>query len=113
MGNLQYKGYNGSVDYSGTDQCLYGKVLGLKNSLILYEGNSLGELKEDFESSIDNYLERCQLKGIKPEQPFNGELKIHISSDIHVKMAIYTEKRGTSIDNFVSDLIEKRIEVLV
>ena len=112
MGNLHYKGYYGSVEYSAADQCLYGKVLGLKNSLILYEGNSIDELKEDFESSVESYLERCQRKGNVPEQPLNGILNIRVSSDIHVKMAMFTEKRGTSIDNFVSDLIEKRLEAV-
>ena len=112
MGNLHYKGYNGSVEYSAADQCLYGKVLGLKNSLILYEGNSLDELKEDFENGVESYLERCQRKGNVPEQPFNGVLNIHIPSDIHVKMVMFTERRGTNIDNFVSDLIEKRLEAV-
>ena len=35
MGYLHYKDYNGSVEYSEENQCLYGKVLGLKNSLII------------------------------------------------------------------------------
>ena len=112
MGNLHYKGYNGSVGYSEEDQCLYGKVLGLKNSLILYEGNSLDELKEDFENGVENYLERCQRRGVEPEQPYNGILSIRVSSDIHVKMAMYVERRGTNVDSFVSDLIEKRLEAV-
>jgi len=112
MGNLIYKNYYGSVEYSEKDQCLFGKVLGLKNSLILYEGNSLNELKEDFESSVESYLERCKRKSIDPEQPYDGVLNIHVSTDIHVKMAEYTERRGTSIDSFVSDLIEKRLEAV-
>ena len=111
MGSLHYKKYNGNVEYSEEDQCLYGKVLGLKNSLILYEGNSLDELKDDFQISIESYLERCQKKGIEPELPYNGILNIRISSDVHVKMALYAERQGKSIDSFVSDLIEKRLEI--
>ena len=30
MGQLKYKGYSGSVEYSEEDNCLFGKVLGLK-----------------------------------------------------------------------------------
>lgn len=29
MGNLKYKGYTGSVEYSEEDNCLFGKVLGM------------------------------------------------------------------------------------
>ena len=58
MGYLHHKGYNGSVEYSDTDKCLYGKILGLRNSLILYEGNSLDELKADFMTGVESYIDR-------------------------------------------------------
>jgi predicted HicB family RNase H-like nuclease len=110
MGYLHYKGYNGSVEYSEDDRCLCGKILGLKNSLILYEGNSLDELQADFEAGVENYLERCIRKGVEPETPYNGVLNINISSDTHVKIAMFAEHHRTSIDALISDLIEKRME---
>ena len=112
MEYLHHKGYHGSVEYSEEDQCLYGKILGLKNSLILYEGNSLDELKKDFETGVEDYLHRCKMKGIKPENPYNGVLNIQIPFEIHVKAATYAENQGTSIDAFVCDLIEKRLELV-
>jgi len=78
MDNLYYKGYNGSVEYSKADNCLYGKVLGLNDSLILYEGNSLYELEKDFMDGIDHYIDNCKADGIQPEKPYNGVLNIHI-----------------------------------
>ena len=69
MDYLHYKGYSGSVAYSAADNCLYGQVIGLKNSLILYEGNTLSELKEDFEAGIDSYLEGCTKDDMPPELP--------------------------------------------
>jgi len=110
MGYLHHKGYNGSVEYSEEDKCLYGKILGLRNSLILYEGNSLDELKADFEEGVENYIDRCTRKGVAPEKPYNGMLNINISSDVHVKIAMYAEYHGTSIDALISDLIEKRLQ---
>jgi len=110
MGYLHHKGYNGSVEYSEEDKCLYGKILGLKNSLILYEGNSLDELKADFEEGVENYIDRCTRKGVEPEKPYNGMLNINISSDVHVKIAMYAEYHRTSIDALISDLIEKRLQ---
>ena len=53
---LSYKNYNGTVEYSKEDSCLFGKVVGIK-SLLSYEGDSVQELKEDFENVIDGYLE--------------------------------------------------------
>lgn len=43
MGQLKYKGYAGSVEYSEEDNCLFGKVLGLRKSCITYEGETINE----------------------------------------------------------------------
>lgn len=52
---LSYKNFNGTVEYSKDDECLYGKVVGIK-SLLLYEGNSIQELEQAFKSTVDEYL---------------------------------------------------------
>jgi len=110
MGYFHYQGYNGSVEYSEEDNCLCGKILGLKNSLILYEGNSIEELREDFKVSVDSYINRCKKRGIDPEKPYYGVLNIQIPSDMHLKVAMYAENNGTSVDSLVCDLIERRLE---
>lgn len=57
MGYLEYKGYKGSVEYSKEDNCLFGKVQGMSKDLITYEGQTLDELRKDFEDGIDSYIE--------------------------------------------------------
>lgn len=52
---LSYKNFNGTVEYSKDDECLYGKVVGIK-FLLLYEGNSIQELEQAFKSTVDEYL---------------------------------------------------------
>ena len=56
MGQLKYKGYAGSVEYNEEDNCLFGKVLGLKKDCITYEGETISELKSDFELSLVDYV---------------------------------------------------------
>ena len=51
---LSYKGYEGSVEV-GPDGRFTGKVLGIRCGLI-YEGITLLELREVFQSVIDAYL---------------------------------------------------------
>ena len=53
---LEYKGYQGTVEFSKDDSCLYGKVIGIK-SLIIYEGQTVKELIENFHNFVDEYLE--------------------------------------------------------
>ena len=67
MDYLEYKGYKGSVEYSKEDNCLCGKVQGLgRRALILYEGHTIDELRQDFEAGVDSYLVGCQADGIAP-----------------------------------------------
>jgi predicted HicB family RNase H-like nuclease len=109
MDKLEYKGYFGSIEYSKEDGCLFGKVLGMTNDLISYEGNTASELFDDFKGAIDTYLEHCQRKGIKPRKSYNGVLNIRIPSEIHGKIAMISERTGTSINAFIRDSIEKRL----
>jgi predicted HicB family RNase H-like nuclease len=113
MNNLEYKGYYGSIEYSREDKCLYGKVLGMAKDSITYEGSTVDELENDFKDAIESYLEGCMELGIKPRRGYNGVLNIRISSDIHSRIALYAENNGTSINAFIRDSIEKRLEAIL
>ena len=70
MDYLEYKGYKGSVEYSKEDNCLFGKVQGMSKAVILYEGDTLEELRKDFENGVDSYLEACKADGVEPAMPY-------------------------------------------
>ena len=110
MNNLEYKGYYGSIEYSKEDKCLYGKVLGMIKDCIIYEGNTVEELENDFKDAIESYFEGCKEMGIKPRKGYNGVLNIRIPSEIHSRIAAYAENHGTSINAFIRDSIEQRLE---
>ena len=110
MNHLEYKGYYGSIEYSKDDKCLYGKALGMAKDCILYEGNTIEELENDFIDAIESYLEGCSELGIKPRKGYNGVLNIRIPSETHSRIAMYAENHGTSINSFIRDSIEKRLE---
>ena len=59
MNTMSYKGYVGSVEISEEDNCLFGKVLDLPaGTAITYEGETVAELKKDFESAVQISRER-------------------------------------------------------
>ncbi|MCC8112828.1 MAG: hypothetical protein LIP03_02305 [Bacteroidales bacterium] len=62
MDYLEYKGYKGSVEYGAEDDCFFGKVQGLSKECILYEGETLAELRADFEAGVDSYLEYLSIE---------------------------------------------------
>ena len=112
MDKLEYKGYYGSIEYSKEDDCLFGRVLGMPNNLISYEGNTANELYADFKDAIESYLDYCKRTGIKPRKSYNGVLNIRIPSKIHSRIAIYAENHGTSINAFIRESIEQKLEYI-
>ena len=112
MGMMRYKGYTGSVEYSEDDNCLFGKVQGLdKRTCILYEGNTVDELKTDFENAIDSYLESCKERGVAPRQPYSGTLNIRISPEIHSKIAMLAQAAGTTINGYIKKALEEQLKL--
>ena len=112
MDKLIYKGYFGTIQFSESDHCFYGKVLGMNRACITYEGENASELFDDFKGAVDMYLEHCQRKEINPEKPENDLVSIYLPSEIHVKIATYAHNHGTSVDDLVRDSLEKRLEAV-
>lgn len=109
MNTIQYKGYTGSIEISIEDNCLYGKVL-FVDSLISYEGQSIDELKKDFQDSIDDYIELCQAKGWTPQKPFKGSFNVRLSPSVHRNLAIQARQRKLSLNKYVSQILEKSVD---
>lgn len=103
---LEHKGYSGTVEYS--DGVLHGKVLGIR-SLISYEGNSVAELRQDFEGAVEDYLELCAERGIEPEKAYRGTFNVRISPDAHRQLAVYSAQHHQSLNASVEEAIEKLI----
>ena len=107
---LSYKCYNGTVEYSKEDACLFGKVVGIK-SLLSYEGNSIQELEQDFRAVIDEYIKDCEERGVQPEQPYKGTFNIRISPELHRSIAVYAIEHGKSLNAAVEEAIEKVVSM--
>ena len=105
---LSYKNYNGTVEYSREDECLFGKVVGIK-SLLSYEWHSVQELEQDFKTVIDEYLQDCKEKNIEPEQPYKGTFNVRISPELHRNIAVYAIEHGKSLNAAVEEAIGKMV----
>lgn len=110
MNTIDYKGYVGSVEISEEDNCLHGKVMDLPNdTAITYEGETIKELKEDFKSAVDGYLDFCEEKGIKPRKSYSGTLNIRISPQTHSQIAILAGRQGISINAFIRQALDRQV----
>ena len=109
MGYLKYKGYTGSVEYSEDDKCLFGKVQGMMRDNITYEGATVEELTADFEGAVDDYLQLCAEKGIKPRKPYTGVINVRLGPEIHGGAAMAASKAGITINAFIKSAVAKAL----
>ncbi len=107
---LSYKNYNGTVEYSKEDGCLFGRVVGVK-SLLSYEGESVQELEQDFKNAIDEYLKDCEERNVQPEQPYKGTFNVRISPELHRNIAVYAIEHGKSLNAVVEEAIGNMVGV--
>lgn len=111
MGTISYKGYKGSVDFSEQDNCLYGKVLGIHKTAITYEGQTVDELRKDFQNAIDDYFDLCKQHGIEPEKPYSGTLNIRLTPEIHSRLAMMARTKGTTINALIRQALASAVGV--
>ncbi len=97
---LNYKGFLGSVEISVKDNCLHGKVLFI-NDLVTYEAQTPSELKSEFKSAVEDYLDTCSKLGRSPDKPFSGSFNIRVGRELHQKLARYAAMKQTSINDVV------------
>lgn len=109
MNTMSYKGYLGSVNYSDKDQVFYGKIEGI-NGLVNFEGESVKELTAAFHEAVDDYLAYCADEGIEPDKSYTGMLNVRLTPAIHRQIAMLALQSGLSINAFIKDTLEEKVE---
>lgn len=97
---LRYKGYEGSIDVSAEDDVLHGQVLFI-NDVVSYEGETIPELRQSFESAVDDYLELCEKTGTEADKPFKGTFNVRVTPALHRDAAVRAKREGCSLNDIV------------
>jgi len=102
---LEYKGYHGNVEYSASDHCFYGKVLGIR-ALVTYEGSDIDSIEQEFQTSVNEYLDLCAQEGATPEKEYSGLFQVRVSPEVHRELVIKAEASGKKLNTVVAEALE-------
>ncbi len=108
MNAMTYKGYAARIEYSSEDGCFVGHLSGIRD-VVGFHGDSVAELRKAFEEAVDDYLETCEKIGSKPEEPYSGELTLHLPPEIHATVALAAESVGKTVDQWVAEILERTL----
>ena len=69
---MEYKNYIGQVEFDEDADIFRGEVINTRD-VTNFQGQSVSELHQAFEESIDDYLAFCNERNETPDKPFSGQ----------------------------------------
>ena len=105
MSKMTYKGYTARVEFDGSDEIFVGRVLGI-NAIIGFHGETVTELRKDFEAAIDFLIEDCKARGIEPEKPASGKIMLRVPPEVHSAALIAAKTSGTSLNQWAVKVLD-------
>ena len=108
---MEHKGYLGSIEYSQEDNVMYGKVMGI-NSLIMYEGTNIQELKNEFENMVDDYLDMCARNGVEPEIPSGDEINITLDPETRRQVNKLIQAQNITLNKLIELSLKEKLRIV-
>lgn len=102
---MEYKGYNGNVEYDDDANIFHGEVITLRD-VVTFQGASVTQLRKAFQDSVDDYLEFCAERGESPEKPFSGKFMVRVEPELHKAVAMHAKMKHKSLNAWVHDALE-------
>lgn len=104
MKALTYKGFSAKVEYSDEDACYVGHINGISD-IIGFHGENEEELRENFQDTIDNYLECCADMGKEPQKQCSGKILLRLPPEIHARAIALAKAQGVSLNKFLANAV--------
>jgi predicted HicB family RNase H-like nuclease len=67
MNSMTYRGYTARVEFDDRDDIFIGRVLGARDA-ISFHADSVADLRKEFQTSVDDYLDYCAERGMTPDE---------------------------------------------
>lgn len=105
---MEYKGYIGKVEFDDEAGIFHGEVINLRD-VITFQGESVQELRQAFQESVDDYLAFCAERNEEPEKPFSGTFTVRVAPELHRAIAVRSKLSHQSLNSWVSEALEEQL----
>lgn len=105
---LQHKGYFGTVEFSADDDLFFGKISGIRDT-VMFEADSVQKLKKAFKDAVEDYLRTCEDQKKNPDKEFKGSFNVRVKPSLHRKAVIKSDALKISLNQLVERALEKEI----
>lgn len=108
MNTMTHKGYTARVEFDDRDNIFVGRILGIR-TMISFHGETVTELRHEFEKSVEDFLHECKEKGVKPEKPASGKLLLRVPPEIHGAAIVAAQAAGKSLNQWATELLQDAV----
>ena len=109
MNTMQYKGYSARVEYDERDNIFVGRILGIRD-IISFHGETVKQLRAEFEQAIKDYLADCAAQGIAPEKPVSGKLLLRVPPEVHGRALVAAQAAGKSLNQWATEVLQHAVQ---
>jgi predicted HicB family RNase H-like nuclease len=105
---MEYKGYLARAEFDDEANLFHGEVVNIRD-VITFQGQSVAELRQAFEDSVEDYLAFCAERGEEPNRPFSGQMTVRLSPEQHRKVILAAEKAGKDLERWIAEVLEQAV----
>jgi predicted HicB family RNase H-like nuclease len=105
---MDYKGYIGKVEFDDEAGLFHGEVINLRD-VITFAGETVQELRQAFQESVEDYLAFCAERGEEPEKPFSGTFTVRIPPELHRAIAVQARLSNQSLNSWLGALLNNTV----
>jgi predicted HicB family RNase H-like nuclease len=110
MNAMNYNGYTAKIEFDERDSIFVGRLLGMR-TMISFHGDTVVELRQAFESAVNEFLADCEEQGVKPEKPASGKLMLRVSPEIHGAALVAAQASGKSLNQWASEVLREAAHI--
>jgi len=103
---MTYKGYKARIEFDQRDDIFMGKIVGIADT-ITFHGETVKELRADFEAAVDHYVADCAAAGRKPLKAASGKIMLRVSPDVHARALATARTSGKSLNQWAEEVLDK------
>lgn len=106
---ISYGDFIAKVRFSDEDDAFIGEVVNISDS-IAFHAETVSDLRDAFQSAVDDYIEACASAGQEPARAFSGNFRLRLDPSIHREATVAAQLRGVSLNQLVSQAIINEID---
>ncbi len=106
MNTMTHRGYTARVEFDERDNLFAGRILGTR-TMISFHGETVEELRAEFEVAVEDYVNDCKERGVRPEKPASGKILLRVPPEVHGAALVAAQAAGKSLNQWATEVLQE------